>query len=251
MLAIALVAVWRRWQRLPEKLDESYLLSMSHVRLLVVFLGFVFAARILLQSENQIKQWCEADNAITVDVQPGDGLQTEDNNSRMLGTCLLARVIQQVNELKLTAQNSPDEVQMTEIIRTDGNIRIQGIRLLRREYHRGDLIPVSIFWEKVRDSSDGYETLVQLRRITDNSVVYQTQRRPPGYYPTLLWEESRYIEDALRLPIPATLPGGEYVIDILLWRCTASGCDETANFLDPENRRLGMRLTIQAPLDIE
>jgi hypothetical protein len=78
----------------------------------------------------------------------------------------------------------------------------------------GDLLPVALYWRRMRRMSDGYTVFVHLRR-PDGTVLAQ-QDNPPraGTYPTTAWRQSETVIDRFSLSIPPDTAADVYELAI-------------------------------------
>lgn len=91
---------------------------------------------------------------------------------------------------------------------------------LNGSYHAGDIVPVTLYWDRLADTPLNWTVFVHLVR-NDKQPIAQGDGPPiNGDYPTSLWRESCQVEDTHFLQLPAELPAGDYSILVGLYDAT-------------------------------
>ena len=170
----------------------------------------------------------------------------------MVFVCGIALRIMPLLAEGLNTFRKPPNYQLREttVYRTNGNIRLLGYRIDGQSLRAGMTIPVTLYWDALRRGTENYQVKTQLRGTSNERIWFTSELRPPGYYPTNRWQPNLYIADYYMLPLPDTIPPGNYVLDVIVYRCTRT-CNSALVFLGPNDRRLGTTLTIPAILVIE
>jgi hypothetical protein len=86
-----------------------------------------------------------------------------------------------------------------------------------RPAERGGTADLTLYWKAVRPPQVNYQVFVHLRDGT-GAVVAQSDKLNPGDFPTRRWSLERYVRDAHRFSIPASLPPGDYHLAVGLWK---------------------------------
>ena len=82
---------------------------------------------------------------------------------------------------------------------------------------RGGTAHLTLYWKALRPPQLNYQVFVHLRDQA-GAVVAQSDKLNPGDFPARRWPLDRYVRDAHQLPIPASLPPGEYRLAVGLWK---------------------------------
>ena len=99
-----------------------------------------------------------------------------------------------------------------------GSIRLAGYRLVPEAPHPGDLLTLSLYWQPQAMPTEDYTVFVQLLDL-EGQVVAQGDGPPrAGQYPTSWWTAGEIIADTHIIPLPPSLPAGEYRLLVGLYR---------------------------------
>jgi len=136
-------------------------------------------------------------------------LALQDEAGRVLGHS------HTVGTLQIIQSAAPAVVQPMHGIE-DGELapqlRLLGFDLPLAEANPGDDLAVSLYWQAVRDVSQDYVVVLQLRDAS-GSIWAQEQSRPAyGTYPSMLWEKGEVVQDWHDVPVSADTPSGEYAL---------------------------------------
>jgi hypothetical protein len=99
-----------------------------------------------------------------------------------------------------------------------GEIRLCAVRLDRLEYHPGQSLSVSLFWQidgRVDQSAYAYVHLLgeAFNPLTNNPIWGQQDKQLPGRQPLFEWLAGRLYRDVYTFDIPAITPPGEYLLE--------------------------------------
>jgi hypothetical protein len=80
-----------------------------------------------------------------------------------------------------------------------------------------DELAVTLLWQAARPMADDYTVFVHLLDA-DGTIVAQRDVQPfQGTYPTSVWTQGELLADTYLLPLPDTLPSGEYEVVVGLY----------------------------------
>jgi hypothetical protein len=82
------------------------------------------------------------------------------------------------------------------------------------EAQPGQPLYVTLLWKALSPIPGNYQ--VNLRWVSDGGQVWWTSENHPvsGTYPTAAWKPGEVVPDWHEVPIPATLPPGEYILEV-------------------------------------
>jgi len=118
------------------------------------------------------------------------------------------------------------------------SVRLQGYSLGSGPFKAGETLPLTLFWQALAADLPGVQVFVELQTITGEQVMWYQQ---PPVWPPDRWQPADLIRDPHQVPLPPTLPPGEYRLLVGL--------------LTPEQARLpvnggdSLRLTTVATID--
>ncbi len=104
-------------------------------------------------------------------------------------------------------------------VRFGGKIRLCGYTLPRKEFHPGDWIDITFYWEAEQPVDEMFSCFVHLlgkefNPITGNPLWGQQDKWNPGGYPTNVWESGKLYRDRYRFRIFKETPPGDYHLEI-------------------------------------
>lgn len=91
-------------------------------------------------------------------------------------------------------------------------------------YRPGDAVEFTVYWHTLRDLTANYRVRGILIQVDPGMFLPPTPLRHPGGYPTRRWLTDRYVADPYRIPIPADVAPGQYLIGLEVFDCDQS-CD--------------------------
>ena len=93
-------------------------------------------------------------------------------------------------------------------------LALRGFELPRADVSRGDVVPVSLFWEVLEEPVADYTVFVHV--LDDGGELVTQFDRPPGggTAPTSTWQVGQVLRDTYPLPIPYDVPAGTYTVRI-------------------------------------
>ncbi len=108
------------------------------------------------------------------------------------------------------------------------SVRLVGYSLDQGPFKAGQALPLTLFWQSLTDHPDFLTVFVQLQEKTGQPVV--GYERPP-LWPSSEWQRRTLLRDPYDLPLPPTLPPGEYRLVIGLTapdqtRLSVAGSDQ-------------------------
>lgn len=114
-----------------------------------------------------------------------------------------------------TVPGTPATVPTVEVGDSLGDrIELVGYDLPAGTWHPGDILPLTLFWQRSAAVEEDYNVFVHL--LDGNGMlVSQTDSMPVGgQRPTRSWQEGKVIVDRHGLPLPDDLPAGEYELRV-------------------------------------
>ncbi len=132
--------------------------------------------------------------------------------------------------------------------RTDVGLEAIAYRLDRFEYHPGELLELTLYWQTVRTLAEEYQ--LQIYLLSSEGIHWlPSPFMRPGDYSTVRWPTNRYVRDDYRLPLSLTLAPGIYQIAIEVYGCNPT-CTNPISFFDANGRLLGRTLFLPSPITI-
>jgi 4-amino-4-deoxy-L-arabinose transferase-like glycosyltransferase len=118
-----------------------------------------------------------------------------------------------------TVAGQPPSVPSVEADISLGNsVRLTGYDLPARDWHAGDIVPLTLFWQGQLPPQEDYQVFVHLIGV-DGQPVAQTDSAPAGgSRPTSGWRQGETIVDRHGLLLPDTLPAGHYELRMGMYR---------------------------------
>ncbi|NJN94694.1 MAG: hypothetical protein HC875_11670 [Anaerolineales bacterium] len=86
-------------------------------------------------------------------------------------------------------------------------VRLVGYSLGHGPFKAGQSLPLNLFWESLADAPGPLTTVIQLQDSA-GQVVFSYEREP--LRPTAQWQRGTLLRDPYDLPLPPTLPPGDY-----------------------------------------
>jgi hypothetical protein len=129
--------------------------------------------------------------------------------------------------------------------RTDAGLGLIAFRLENNQYHRGEAVDLTLYWQAQRTLTDNYQVAIRLVNNRDGSVWSETPLDYPGNYPTRRWKTGLYVPHSYRLQLPPDMTAGNYQISLNAQTCTpdcTSGSDAT--FFGNDGQELGTHLIL-------
>jgi len=97
-------------------------------------------------------------------------------------------------------------------------IRLLGYSLGGESFQPGDSLEMSLFWEALVDLHEDYHLSLQLQDDEGQRWAFIEGPLAHAAYPTRLWKQGQLVRGLPSLPIPASVPGGEYHLILRLYR---------------------------------
>jgi 4-amino-4-deoxy-L-arabinose transferase-like glycosyltransferase len=132
--------------------------------------------------------------------------------------------------------------------RSDSGLQLYAFRVPDAQRQAGNSADVMLYWRTQQFLQENYQVRIHLVNTVDGSVWANVTRQSPGYYPTRRWNTQQYISDRYRLVLPATMPVGNYQIQVEV--CDAR-CSQNLNFYAPNGDSLGQGIILPTLLVIE
>jgi len=100
----------------------------------------------------------------------------------------------------------------------DGLIQLAGYDLPGEDFHPGQMLPLTLYWQGLAPMTEDYQVFVHL--VDESGQQVAGFDKPPldGWWPTSLWEPGQTFDDAHPLTIPDGLPSGRYQLRVGLYR---------------------------------
>jgi hypothetical protein len=132
--------------------------------------------------------------------------------------------------------------------RTDVGLEAIAYRLDRFDYHPGEILDLTLYWQALRPLNGDYRIQIYLLSAEGIHWLPSPLMRPGGLS-TMRWLTNRYVRAPYRLPLSLTVAPGVYQIAIEGFACTAT-CTEPISFFDANGRLLGHTLFLSSPIAI-
>lgn len=147
-------------------------------------------------------------------------LEAHDQSGRSLGHELtLATFHIDKSKAKLTVGQQTIEnrasVNMNEL-------KLIGFTDLPMPIHKGQVLPLGLYWQAVSKPTRDYVVAVQLLDTTGRVLLEQAAQPAVGTYPTTDWEPGEMLLDWHDLSLPGDLPVGPYQMKIAIRESTSS-----------------------------
>jgi hypothetical protein len=98
-----------------------------------------------------------------------------------------------------------------------GAVRLTGYDLSPAQFHAGDKVEVTLYWQPLRELGTDYTTFVHLVNA-NGAVIGSSDHRPGGvYYPTSLWRPGDTLRDVHTVTLTADLGAPPYAIETGLY----------------------------------
>jgi len=102
--------------------------------------------------------------------------------------------------------------------RADGIIRLAGYDLPDEDFHPGQTLPLTLYWQGLAPITEDYQVFVHLVDERGQQVAGYDKAPVDGWWPTSQWEPGHIFDDAYPLALPADLPPGRYELRAGLYR---------------------------------
>jgi hypothetical protein len=76
---------------------------------------------------------------------------------------------------------------------------------------------LKVYWESLTPAGADYTLFVHLRNQADETVAQMDQPLTQNVYPSSLWSPGELIPDTVTIPLPNSLPSGEYSLWVGLY----------------------------------
>jgi hypothetical protein len=93
----------------------------------------------------------------------------------------------------------------------DRSVRLVGYSLGHGPFKAGEALPLNLFWEAVVDQSGPLTVFVELRDSAGQQIIWYEQ---PPIWPSSEWKTGDTLRDPHPVPLPPTLPPGEYELAV-------------------------------------
>jgi hypothetical protein len=105
----------------------------------------------------------------------------------------------------------------------DNQITLYGFGLSRDPLKPGEGVDVTLLWQAERDLSGSYVVFLQM--VDADGKIWASSDSPPvsGKYPTSRWVRGEIVRDTHTLLLPASMPNGEYRIQVGLYQSQDAG----------------------------
>jgi hypothetical protein len=105
----------------------------------------------------------------------------------------------------------------------DNQITLYGFGLSRDPLKPGEGVDVTLLWQAEREMDASYVVFLQL--VDKDGKIWTSRDSPPlsGQYPTSRWIRGEIVRDTHTLVLPASMPNGDYRIEVGLYRLQDSG----------------------------
>jgi 4-amino-4-deoxy-L-arabinose transferase-like glycosyltransferase len=95
-----------------------------------------------------------------------------------------------------------------------GQIELLGFDLPPADWHPGEIVPLTLFWQRRTSVKEEYGVFVHLVNASGH-LVAQTDSPPVGgFRPTTEWRSEEIVVDRHGLPLPTALPPGKYELRV-------------------------------------
>jgi 4-amino-4-deoxy-L-arabinose transferase-like glycosyltransferase len=81
-----------------------------------------------------------------------------------------------------------------------------------QQVQSGDTVKLVLYWQADCDVQENYTVFVQVLNANGFLVAQKDNEPGQGQYPTSIWEAGQIISDAYLVPLPNSLPAGDYQI---------------------------------------
>ncbi|HAL61294.1 MAG TPA: hypothetical protein DCP08_02680 [Chloroflexi bacterium] len=113
------------------------------------------------------------------------------------------------------AQELPEIFNRVDV-RFGDAVSLRGYRL-SLQLHSGDDLPITLYWEALQTIDRDYTVFLHVVDARGNVIAQHDSQPRSGGYPTTLWMPGEMVEDEHAVPIPDSLPSGEYSLLIGLY----------------------------------
>jgi 4-amino-4-deoxy-L-arabinose transferase-like glycosyltransferase len=132
--------------------------------------------------------------------------------------------------------------------RSDSGLQLYAFRVPDTQPGATESAELTLYWRAQQFLQENYQVEIRLVNTVDGSTWASTNRPSPGYYPTRRWNTQQYVRDHYRMTLPATMPTGNYQIQITV--CDER-CDQSLNFYAPNGDSLGDVIVLPTLLVLE
>ena len=133
--------------------------------------------------------------------------------------------------------------------RTNAGLELLAYQADTIEAKPGDTLKLTLYWQALRILPGNYQ--VQVTLAQPGVTAYQSQLRSPGYYPATRWRTYLYVNDHYEIPLPPTLPAGEYQISAEVFDCNPTCSDASRlTFFSISGTNMGRTLALPQPLRV-
>jgi len=134
----------------------------------------------------------------------------------------LARLRVEKNKGSFVASDLVKEQPLNELFVDMGEMRFLGYYPFQDTIHRGDVLPIGLYWRARAKPRGDYLVSVQLRDANNRVAFEQSARPAANTYPTPNWDEGEVLLDWHDLALPRDLLLGQYRVATVL-RDAATG----------------------------
>jgi hypothetical protein len=128
----------------------------------------------------------------------------------------LARFRVEKNKASFIASDLVKEQPLNELFVDMGEMRFLGYYPIQDAIHRGDQLPIGLYWRARAKPRGDYLVVVQLRDANNRVAFEQSARPAAGTYPTTLWSEGEVLLDWHDIQLPKDILRGQYRIVVQL-----------------------------------
>ncbi len=107
-------------------------------------------------------------------------------------------------------------------------IKLLGYDLSSQTAKPGQTLDVTLYWRAQRPLTTPYRSFVHLV-YPEGKIWTQSDHLNPGDYPTTRWPPDAYIWDKHHLPLPETMPKGDYLLSVGLYTLNTGRLPVTAS----------------------
>ena len=119
--------------------------------------------------------------------------------------------------LKLAAPELPSAAAALPALRFDDSIALETFRASPAAYPFGAEMALDFNWAALAQPAKDYTLFLHLVDQAGNTLSGNDRPLTEGYYPSSLWQAGEQIAHHQTLPMPATLPAGDYTVRIGLY----------------------------------
>jgi hypothetical protein len=128
-----------------------------------------------------------------------------------------------IRVLPATRTFTPPQPQAVRKANFDNRIVLVGADMAPNAVAPGGVLPVTLYWQALAEMDIPYTVFVHLLGPDQQVVAGHDGEPVGGTRPTTGWVPGEFVTDQHEVPIPADLPGGQYVIEVGLYDAGAPG----------------------------